>query len=85
MLTPAPRDTRFSVLLAHEMHRGATHSRIPPCFVLLGPPGAGKGTLGVLLEQYLGFRHLSCGELLRQASVQGYVCERRPVWSQYRW
>ena len=65
-----PSLASFPVLLAHENYHGATHSPCPPCFVLLGPPGAGKGTLGVLLEKFLGFRHVSCGELLRQVFTQ---------------
>lgn len=33
--------------------------------VLLGPPGSGKGTQGVLLKQRLGFEHVSTGDILR--------------------
>lgn len=34
--------------------------------VLLGPPGAGKGSLAVLCHQRLGLEHLSPGEIFRQ-------------------
>jgi len=36
--------------------------------VLMGPPGAGKGTQAELLHQYLGACHLSTGDLLRSAA-----------------
>ncbi len=39
--------------------------------VLLGPPGVGKGTQGVLLCEARGFTHLSTGDLLRKARREG--------------
>ena len=39
--------------------------------VLIGPPGAGKGTHAQLLEKELGIPHLSTGEMLREAAAQG--------------
>ena len=34
--------------------------------VILGPPGAGKGTQGRLLAKSLGLRHIASGDLVRQ-------------------
>jgi adenylate kinase len=39
--------------------------------VLLGPPGVGKGTQGVLLCEAEGLRHVSTGDLLRHARRDG--------------
>jgi adenylate kinase len=35
--------------------------------IILGPPGAGKGTQSLLIAQKLGLIHLSTGEILRKA------------------
>jgi adenylate kinase len=37
--------------------------------LLLGPPGAGKGTLGPHLAELLGVPHVSAGQLLRAAAT----------------
>jgi len=39
--------------------------------IILGPPGAGKGTQASLLSRRLGMHHLSTGELLREARKSG--------------
>ena len=39
--------------------------------VLLGAPGAGKGTQAVLLSQKLGLAHIASGDLFRKAQDEG--------------
>lgn len=48
-------------------------------WVLLGPPGAGKGTQAALLAEAGGLAHLSTGELLRE-----HLRERTPLGEQAR-
>ena len=45
--------------------------------VLLGPPGAGKGSLASLLAKRLGIAHLSTGEIFRQEIARGSLLGRR--------
>jgi len=39
--------------------------------ILLGPPGAGKGTQALAIEQQVGLTHVSSGDLFRAAIRQG--------------
>ena len=39
--------------------------------VLLGPPGAGKGTQGVVLSKSYHIPHISTGDILREAVKNG--------------
>lgn len=39
--------------------------------IILGPPGAGKGTQSILIAEKLKLKHLSPGEILRKAVTEG--------------
>jgi len=39
--------------------------------VLLGPPGAGKGSLAAVIKENLGIEHLSSGDMLRDEMKRG--------------
>ena len=45
--------------------------------VLLGPPGAGKGSLASLYQSRLGIPHVSTGEIFRQEIARGSALGRR--------
>jgi adenylate kinase len=74
--TPTPTTPTQISAGTGEVARAADRSR-GPRLVLLGPPGAGKGTQGALLVSRLGVPAVSTGEMLRAAVASDSVLGRR--------
>ncbi len=48
-----------------------TSKDVLPAFSILGAPGCGKGTQAILIQDRLGFMHVSSGDIFRQAIEKG--------------
>ena len=71
-----PATSTQSAEIAHRKpvsrEHGAACAAPAPCnLVLLGPPGAGKGTLAELLGSRIGIPHISSGDMFRAAIEAG--------------
>ncbi|MDZ7814945.1 MAG: nucleoside monophosphate kinase [Planctomycetota bacterium] len=56
--------------------------------ILLGPPGAGKGTQATYISGEFGLTHISTGDMLRGAVSEGTELlerRRRATWTAGHW
>jgi adenylate kinase len=49
---------------------------LPVRLLLIGPPGAGKGTQAIRIAEHFGVRHISSGDLLRRHVAEGTAAGR---------
>lgn len=60
-------------MAGHPTPRTGLNGQDPPRYktlLLLGAPGAGKGTQGAILGKIPGFFHLSCGDVFRNIDIK---------------
>jgi len=46
------------------------HNTKKPAFIILGPPGSGKGTQGIILGKIPRFFHCACGDVFRSLDTR---------------
>ena len=65
------RSIRTDDLFAEIKRRAACQARPKMNVIMVGPPGAGKGTQGPIIKDDLCVCHLATGDLLRDAVAKG--------------
>ncbi|NGX50828.1 MAG: adenylate kinase [Chlamydiae bacterium] len=65
-----------SLSIAAQVLEAKEQENQPLTLILLGPPGAGKGTQATMLSSALGIPHISTGNLLRAHAKEGTEAKR---------
>ena len=65
------RNVGLDTLFAEVQRRYECTKKPPMNIILIGPPGAGKGTQAPRIKDDLCLCHLSTGDLLRDAIAKG--------------
>ena len=65
------RNTKLDDLFSEIKRRAVCATKPSMNIIMVGPPGAGKGTQGPLIKDELCICHLATGDLLRDAVAQG--------------